>query len=59
MTEYLVFLLGDAAPRLRPHDAKQLARELERVTIIDGGPLPRTKSAAAVIRQRSTSATRR
>src|SRR4051794_13743899 len=49
MTEYLVFLVGDAAPRLRRHDAKQLARELERVTVIDGGPLPGTKSAAAVI----------
>lgn len=39
MTGNLVFLAGDQAPRLRKHDAEQLARELERVTVIDGGTL--------------------
>jgi hypothetical protein len=50
MTHRLVFLVGEQAPRLRAHDAEQLARELERVTVIDGDPLPGAKSAAAVIR---------
>lgn len=50
MSDYLVFLIGDPPPRLRRYDAEQLARELERVTIIDGGPLPGTKSAAALVR---------
>lgn len=50
MSDHLVFLVGDPPPRLRRHDAEQLARELERVTVIDGGPLPGTKSAAALVR---------
>lgn len=50
MNDHLVFLVGQQAPRLREHDAQQLARELERLTVIDGGPLPGTKSAAALVR---------
>ena len=55
MSDYLVFVVGGPVvggppPRLRRYDAEQLARELERVTIIDGGPLPGTKSAAALLR---------
>lgn len=50
MTHRLVFLVGEQAPQLCARDAEQLARELERVTVIDGDPLPGAKSAAAVIR---------
>lgn len=50
MTDRVVFLVGEQTPRLRGHDAAQLARELERVSVINGDPLPGTKSAAAVIR---------
>src|SRR2546430_2100278 len=47
MSDRLVFLIGEHAPQLRRHDATQLARELERLTVIDGDPLPGAKSAAA------------
>lgn len=50
MSDHLVFLVGEQAPGLRRHHAEQLARELDRVTVIAGGPLPGTKSAAALVR---------
>ena len=50
MSDHLVFLVGDQAPRLRRRDAAQLARELERLTVIDGQPLTGANAAAAVIR---------
>ena len=50
MNDHLVFLVGEQAPRLRKHDAEQLARELERLTVISDGPLPGATSAAALIR---------
>lgn len=50
MIDRLVFLVGDQAPGLRRHDSGQLARELERVTVIDGDPLSGANAAAALIR---------
>ena len=46
----LVFLVGQEALPLRRHDCAELARQLERITVIDGDPLPGARSAAAVFR---------
>jgi hypothetical protein len=48
----IFFLVGDGAPRLRRTNAEQLARELERLYVVDGPPLTAARSAAAVIQKR-------
>jgi len=46
-----VFLIGDGHFPLRRHEAEQLARELDRVTLVgSSSPLPHLRSAAVLIR---------